>query len=205
MGDVSPSDNSVAPQSSGASAQSNQQTAFKKVRFNSVSPQTSGMSAQKEVSLDSILQQISSGLHDQARDQTNMLHHSPMVQQHDPTSKQHMRKSDLTVSCRRPVACQHTRKSVWTVSCRRPAVGCRIKQEIKSTVLHHSPVVQQRDPTSKQHTRKSDSTVSCRRPAVCQHMRKSVWTVSCCRPAVGCRIKQEIKSQPANCTQESQP
>jgi hypothetical protein len=129
-----------------------------------------------------------------------VLRHSPVVQQRDPTSKQHTRKSDLTVSCRRPAACQ-----VWTVSCHRPAAGCRIKQEIKSTVLRHSPVVQQHDPTSKQHTRKSDLTVSCRRPVVCQHTRKSVWTVSCRRPAGGCRIKQEIESQPANCTQEYQP
>ncbi len=59
--------NNVMPQPSGVSAQSNQQTACKTVRFNSVSPQFSGMSAHKEVSLDSILPQFSGGLQDRAR------------------------------------------------------------------------------------------------------------------------------------------
>ncbi len=59
--------NNVTPQSSGMSAQSNQQTAYKKVRFDSVSPQFSGVSAHKEVSLNSILLQFSGGLQDQAR------------------------------------------------------------------------------------------------------------------------------------------
>ncbi len=58
-------ENNVTPQSSGVSAQSNQQTAYKKVRLDSVSPQVNGMSAHKEVSLDSILPQISSRLQNQ--------------------------------------------------------------------------------------------------------------------------------------------
>jgi hypothetical protein len=58
--------NNVTPQSRGVSARSNQQTAYKKVRFYSVLPQFSGMSAHKEVSLDSILPQLSRGLQDQA-------------------------------------------------------------------------------------------------------------------------------------------
>jgi hypothetical protein len=56
----------VAPQSSGMSAQSNQQSAYKKVRFNSVLPQVSGVSAHKAVSLDSISPQFSGKLQDQA-------------------------------------------------------------------------------------------------------------------------------------------
>ena len=51
--------NNVTPQSSGISVQSNQQIAYKKVRFDSVLPQFSGMSAHKEVSLDSIPPQFS--------------------------------------------------------------------------------------------------------------------------------------------------
>jgi hypothetical protein len=58
--------NNVMPQSSGMSAQSNQKTAYKKVRFDSVLPQFSSLSANKEVSLDSILPQLSGGLQDQA-------------------------------------------------------------------------------------------------------------------------------------------
>jgi hypothetical protein len=58
----------VASQSSGMSAQSNQQSAYKKVRFDSVLPQVSGVSAHKAVSLDSILPQFSSELQDQASD-----------------------------------------------------------------------------------------------------------------------------------------
>jgi hypothetical protein len=57
------------PQSRGMSAQSNQQTAYKKVRFDSVLPQVSGLSAHKVVSLDCILPQISGGLQDQAQNQ----------------------------------------------------------------------------------------------------------------------------------------
>jgi hypothetical protein len=64
MDDVSPSDDGVAPQSSGVSAQFNQQTAYKKVRFDSVLPQVNGMPAHKEVSLDSIFPQINSRLQD---------------------------------------------------------------------------------------------------------------------------------------------
>jgi hypothetical protein len=56
--------NDVMPQSSFLSAQSNQQTAYKKVRLGSVLPQLSGVSAHKEVSLDNILPQFSSGLQD---------------------------------------------------------------------------------------------------------------------------------------------
>jgi hypothetical protein len=66
MNNVSPSDDSVAPQSSGMSGRSNQQTAYKKVRLDSVSPQFNSVSARKEVSLNSILPQFSSGLQDQA-------------------------------------------------------------------------------------------------------------------------------------------
>jgi hypothetical protein len=69
MDDVSPSNDGVAPQSSGMKAQSNRQTAYKKTRFDSVLLQTSGMSAHKEVSLDSILPQTSGGLQDQATNQ----------------------------------------------------------------------------------------------------------------------------------------
>jgi hypothetical protein len=68
VGDVSPSGDGVASQTSGMSVQSNQQNAYKKVRFDSVLPQVRGMSAHKEVSLDSILPQVSGGLQDQARD-----------------------------------------------------------------------------------------------------------------------------------------
>jgi hypothetical protein len=68
VGNVSPSGNSVASQSSGMSAQSDQQSAYKKVRFNSVLPQVSAVSAHKEVSLDSILPQVSGRLQDHARD-----------------------------------------------------------------------------------------------------------------------------------------
>jgi hypothetical protein len=68
VGNVSPSSDGVASQSSGVSAQSNQPSAYKKGRFNSVLPQVSGMSAHKEVSLDSISPQVSSGSQDQARD-----------------------------------------------------------------------------------------------------------------------------------------
>ncbi len=67
MKDVSPSDDGVAPQSSGVSVQSNQQTAYKKVRLSSVLPQFSLMSAHKAISLDSILPQFNGGLQDQAR------------------------------------------------------------------------------------------------------------------------------------------
>jgi hypothetical protein len=69
VGDVSPSGDGVASQSSGVSAQSNQPSAYKKVRFDIVLPQVSGVSAQKEVSLDSISPQVSSRLQDQARDE----------------------------------------------------------------------------------------------------------------------------------------
>jgi hypothetical protein len=58
----------VAPQSSGISAQSNQQSAYKKVRFDSVLPQVSGVSAHKAVSLDSILPEFIGKLQDQASD-----------------------------------------------------------------------------------------------------------------------------------------
>jgi hypothetical protein len=61
----------ATPQSSGMSAQSNQQNAYKKVRFNSVLLQVNGVSAHKEVSLDSILLQFSGKLQDQNRDQIN--------------------------------------------------------------------------------------------------------------------------------------
>jgi hypothetical protein len=67
-GNVSPSGNGVASQSSGVPVQSNQQSAYKKVRFNSVLLQVSSMSAHKEVSLDSILPQVSGRSQDQARD-----------------------------------------------------------------------------------------------------------------------------------------
>jgi hypothetical protein len=50
------------------SARSDQQSAYKKVRFDCVSPQANGVSAHKEVSLDSILLQVSGGLQDQAKD-----------------------------------------------------------------------------------------------------------------------------------------
>jgi hypothetical protein len=53
------------------SARCNQQTAYKKVRFDSVLPQVNGVSAHKEVSLDRILPQISGGLQDHARDQSS--------------------------------------------------------------------------------------------------------------------------------------
>jgi hypothetical protein len=66
MDDISPSKDGVAPQSSGAKAQSNQQMAYKKVRFDSVLLQTSGASAHEEVSFDSIPLQTSGGLQDQA-------------------------------------------------------------------------------------------------------------------------------------------
>ena len=69
MDNVSPSNDGVAPQSSGAKAQSNQQTAYKKVRSDSALPQTSGMLAHEEVSLDSILPQTSGGSQDQATNQ----------------------------------------------------------------------------------------------------------------------------------------
>jgi hypothetical protein len=69
MDDVSPSNDGVAPQSSGVKARSNQRTAYKKVRSNSALPQTSGMLAHKEVSLDSIPPQTSGGLQDQATNQ----------------------------------------------------------------------------------------------------------------------------------------
>jgi hypothetical protein len=64
MDDVSPSNDGVAPQSSGAKARSNQQTAYKKVRSDSALPQTSGILAHEEVSLDSILPQTSGRLQD---------------------------------------------------------------------------------------------------------------------------------------------
>ncbi len=60
-------ENNVTPQSSGLSAQSNQQTAYKKVKFDSFLPQFSVVSAHKEVGLNSILPQSSGGLQDQAR------------------------------------------------------------------------------------------------------------------------------------------
>ncbi len=59
--------NDVTPQSSGMSAQSNQQTGYRKFRFNSVLLQFSGFSAHKEVSLNSILPQLSGRSQDQAR------------------------------------------------------------------------------------------------------------------------------------------
>ncbi len=65
---ASPSNIGVRPQSSGMSAQSNQQSAYKKVRFDCVSPQANGVSAHKEVSLNSILPQVSGGSQDQAKD-----------------------------------------------------------------------------------------------------------------------------------------
>ncbi len=65
---ASPSGNGVRPQSSGVSLGSNQQSAYKKVRFDCVSPQANGVSAHKKVSLDSILPQVSGGLQDQAKD-----------------------------------------------------------------------------------------------------------------------------------------
>jgi hypothetical protein len=57
--------NNVTPQSSGVSAQSNQRTEYKKVRFDSVLLQFSGVSAHKEVCLKSILPQFSSVLQSQ--------------------------------------------------------------------------------------------------------------------------------------------
>jgi hypothetical protein len=69
MDDLSPCNDGLAPQSSGAKAQSNQRMAYKKVRFDSVLPQTSGASAHEEVSLNSIPPQTSSGLQDQATNQ----------------------------------------------------------------------------------------------------------------------------------------
>ncbi len=85
--------NNVRPQSSGMSAQSNQQTAYKKVGLNSVLPQFSGVSAHKEVSLNSILPQSMAG-----RKIKKTLGHSLLACQRDPTSKLHTRKSDWTVS-----------------------------------------------------------------------------------------------------------
>jgi hypothetical protein len=55
----------VIPQSSGVSAQSNQCTAYKKVKLDSVLLQVNGMSAHKKVSIDSILPQISGRLQSQ--------------------------------------------------------------------------------------------------------------------------------------------
>jgi hypothetical protein len=69
MDDVSPSNDGVAPQSSGTKAQSNQQMAYKKIRSDSALPQTSGMLAHKEVSLNSIPPQTSGGSQDQATNQ----------------------------------------------------------------------------------------------------------------------------------------
>jgi hypothetical protein len=128
MYDVSPSDNSVLPQSSGMSVRSNQQTAYKKVRFDSVSPQVNSVSAHKEVSLNSILLQISGGLQDQARE-NNVAPQSIGVSVQ--SNQQTAYKKDLTVSCCKSMACQHTRRSVSTVSHCRSVAGCRIKQEIK--------------------------------------------------------------------------
>ncbi len=69
MDDVSPSNDGVAPQSSGAKARSNRQMSYKKIRFDSVLPQTSGVSAHKKVSLDSIPPQTSGESQDQATNQ----------------------------------------------------------------------------------------------------------------------------------------
>jgi hypothetical protein len=117
-----------------------------------------------------------------------MLHHSPMACQRNLTSKLHIRKSDLTVSCHSSAACQHIRKSVMTVSCRSSAAACKIKK-----TLSHSPVACQCNPTNELHTRKSVLAVSCHKLMARQHTRR-VLTVSCRRSAVGHRIKQEIKS-----------
>ncbi len=65
MNNVFPSDDGVAPQSSGMSERSNQQTAYKKVRLDSVLLQVNGMSEHKEVNLDSILPQFSGGWQNQ--------------------------------------------------------------------------------------------------------------------------------------------
>jgi hypothetical protein len=65
MNNVSPSDDGVAPQSSGVSERSNQHTAYKKVRLYSVLPEVNGVSEHKEVNLYSILLQFSGGLQNQ--------------------------------------------------------------------------------------------------------------------------------------------
>jgi hypothetical protein len=63
------------------------------------------------------------------------LGHSLVACQRNPTSKLRTRKSDWTVLHHKSTACQHTRRSASTVSCRRSVAGCRIKQEIKSSLV----------------------------------------------------------------------
>jgi hypothetical protein len=137
VGNVSQSGDSVASQSSGMSAQSNQQSAYKKVRFNSVLQQVSSMSAHKEVIWTVSCHKSAAGCRIK---QETRLCHSPVACQRNPTSKKHTRKSDSTVSHHKPAACQHTRQSVLTVSCRSSAASCRIKQVMGG---RHSPVAGQ--------------------------------------------------------------
>jgi hypothetical protein len=82
MDDVSPSNDGVPPQSSGAKARSNQQKAYKKVRSNSALPQTSGMLAHEKVSLNSIPPQTSGGLQDQATNQMTQSSNRQAADQH---------------------------------------------------------------------------------------------------------------------------
>ncbi len=86
------------------------------------------------------------------------LGHSPVACQRNPTSKLHTRKSDLTVSHRKSMAYQHTRRSVSTVSCRRSAVGCRIKQEIKLSIVPNSKPTSV--PKRRRHSHRSSSASS---------------------------------------------
>jgi hypothetical protein len=58
-------ENNVTPQSSGMSAQSNEQTAYNKIRLDSVLPRVNHMSERNEVNLDTILLQFSGGLQNQ--------------------------------------------------------------------------------------------------------------------------------------------
>jgi hypothetical protein len=86
------------------------------------------------------------------------LGHSLVACQRDPASELHTKKSDWTVSRHKSTACQHTRRSVLTVSCRGSAADCRIKQEIKSSLLPKSKPTS--IPTRRRHSHRSSSVSS---------------------------------------------
>ncbi len=145
--------NNVMPQSSGMSAQSNQQTAYRKSQIQqclaAVQRHVSTQGSQSSQYLAAVQQRVAGS--------SKSDHCYPTVQWcvsaiQPANCIQKSQIRQCLTAVQRHVS---TQESVLTVSCRSSVAGCRIK---KLPMVRHSPVACQRNPTSKLHTRRSEST-----------------------------------------------
>ncbi len=125
--------NDVTPQSSGMSARSNHQTVHNNVRFDCVLLQFSSMSPHKEVSLTSILLQISGGLQNQENfwpQSSGMSTRSNQRTVHKKVRLDSVLPQVNGVSAHKEVSLDSILLQI--------SGGCRIKQKIKSSLVPRS-------------------------------------------------------------------